>query len=212
MLAPVLACTGPVSPPPSTAKSPVAAATGDEAVLAKVREWLSHPNEHGRPPERAAIVWRGQRAWPFVDKPQDVYLVEFSYSGERGIAVAGPITWAFLSIDFARFAHEDLVKLYAGWYIQFMMLNTPEGQKAQGKKSSDSDIANALTAQGFTSIEVDDSVQIGDDTYFAARAMKDGASVIAAGYAGSVKTYDPGMTQMLLPPLYWYLGSTFYSE
>ncbi|NVB79731.1 MAG: hypothetical protein HOV81_15150 [Kofleriaceae bacterium] len=216
VLVQLFACTNAASPLPPAAKpqsAPAVAASGDEAVLAEVRDWLAHPNEYGQPPERAAIVWRGERDWPFHDKPENVYLVEFAYAdGNRGIALAGPVTWTFLEIDFARFAHEDLVKLYAGWYLQFVMINDPKGQEAQRRKLSDGEIASLLTAQGFTAIDVTDSVQIGDDTYVAALATKDGARVVAAGRAHAVKTYDPTMPQMKLPPLYWYLGSTFYDR
>jgi hypothetical protein len=217
VLVQVLACTNAASPPPPAAKpqsapAPSVAPTDDEAVLAEVREWLAHPNEYGRPPEHASIVWRGQRDWPFHERPESVYLVEFAYDGKRGIALAGPITWTFLEIDFGQYSHEDLVKLYAGWYLQFVMLNDPKGQEAQRRKLSDGEIASLLTAQGFTAIDVADSVQIGDDTYVAALATKDGSRVIAAGRAQAVKTYDPTMPQMKLPPLYWYLGSTFYDR
>jgi hypothetical protein len=202
---------------PAEAGAPAGAADagvgGDAAAIADVREWVASPMEWGRAPASAAVVWRDVRNWPFFDEPVAVRLVAFEMDdGTRGIAVTGPITWCFLQIDFTAFTHEQLVKLYAGWFINFAVLNSPEAAAKQKHAATPADLESALTAQGFTAITILDRLQLGDDTYFAARATRDGAPSIVAGRPASITTYDPASPLMSLPPLYWYLGDTFYGE
>ncbi len=200
-------------PPPPTAPTPAttgSATKGDDVILGEVRAWLAHPQEYGRPPARAAIIWRERRAWPFHDTPVDVFLVDYAYDdGRRGIAVTGPVTWTFLDMAFDRISHADLATLYAGWYLNFVMLQDPKGRAAQARAATVEQVVAALEGQGLASIEVLDRLQIGDETYVAARATKVGVPVIVAGRMVEVKTYDPALPQLTLPPLFWYLGSTF---
>lgn len=199
-----------VAPPPAPEQ---AQDPEGRAAVEAVREWLAHPAELGKPPRTASLVWRDTREWPFHDGRQPVYLVAYeSDEGVRGIAVTGPITWSFFEIDFAAFSHEELARLYAGWFINFALINTPDAAATQARAKPVDEIVAALAHDGFTNVAVLDRLQIGDDTYFAARATQGSSPVIVAGSVGSITVLDPASHLMTLPPLYWYLGETFYGD
>lgn len=201
--------SSPSAPSPSTADEEPTPTT-PAAAIAAVRTWLAHPMEMGREPATASVVWSDRRVWPGFDDPVEVFLVGYDMGdGSRGIAVTGPITWSFFQIDFDRLSHEDLAKLYAGWFLEFVVL---QDAKTQELAATEAEITAALGARGLAAITVLDRVRIGDDTYFAARAEKDGAATFVAGTADDLRYYDASLPQMMLPPLFWFLGTAFYEE
>ena len=202
--------TQPAAPSAPPAQS-APAATADDAVLADVRSWLSHPNEYGRPPRSVAIVWRDTRKWPFHDAPVRVYLVAYDMGDRTGVALAGPVTWSFIedgTFTFAPLDHAQLATLYAGWYLAASIINDERGRAAQQRATPDPSLAATLRGHGLQDVEILDRLVIGDTTYVAARARRDGAAVIAVGQPDEPQVFDAADPVMSLP-LFWYLGDTF---
>jgi hypothetical protein len=187
--------------------------TADESAVRSMSEWLAHPMEFGQQPTSCRVVATYDMEWPWHDEQQRVSLVEYTMpSGVKGIGIAGPIEWSFLDVPFEAFTHDELVKLYAGWYLVFRAINAPDYAPIFRESDDRRMIEMLQSTYGVTSIEIVDRYQIGDATYFELNAQHGGRSVKIAGTVDNCSAVDAEDRFAVLPVIYSYLGFTFYDE
>ena len=176
-------------------------------------DWLEHPNEFGVKPLHVEIIEHQKIRWPFYKDTQDVFLIEYEMpSRYRGIGIAGPITWSFIGdFQFSRFSNDELIKLYAGWYIVFIVKNK-EGYQLTNYKVEETKLISGLAKQKYRDMNIFDRVKIGNDIYYSVTLKKADIQYKLAGTARSYRIYRADDKFMSMPPLYAYLGLVFYEQ
>jgi hypothetical protein len=104
---------------PSAAKSP------DFVAKAEFAQWLSHPNELGRPPDRLDIVDHRTLAWPPAGKKKDLWLIKYTVYDETGleeddidVGMVGSTTFCLFSYKLAHRPPEDGYAIHCSWELE----------------------------------------------------------------------------------------------
>lgn len=94
---------------------PKAARDPDFAAMAEMCDWLRHPNEAGRPPDRIELKDKRTIYWPPTRDTRQVHLFNFvfekdSRSSERtaGVGMVGSMTWSFFDDTKPSMKPEDI--------------------------------------------------------------------------------------------------------
>lgn len=80
--------------------------------------WLSHPNELGRPPDRLDVIDKRELRWPGKAKPQTYWLIRYSLIREDGsedasVGIAGPSSWCSFWDEYVHLPPADIYGAYA---------------------------------------------------------------------------------------------------
>lgn len=131
-----------------------------------------------------------------------------------GIGFSGPVTWSLPvgEVDFSKFEHGDLVKIYAGWYLLYELLNS-DSYDPQFDENEDAEMIEILENEhGLQDVQILERVQIGDQTFYEMTAIEEGQLCKLAGSTDGCFSCDASDRFFQLPALYTFLGFAFYEE
>jgi hypothetical protein len=104
---------------PDKAKQP------DFRALAEMANWLAHPNEFGRPPDKIELYDTRDLYWPPTKDKRRVWLAKYTFSDEkggepeRGVGMVGSVTFALFGEATIDLSPEDIYGLYCCWEMQW---------------------------------------------------------------------------------------------
>lgn len=177
----------------------------------KMAEWLAHPMEFGKPPEKIKEIYRVETDWPLFD--EKVTFALHSYEMENkysAIGMTGPITWSFLDIKFDQFSPEELKVLYAGWHVNFIAINS-ENYSPEKSQEKQNEILQQLSSNVPGFIEIVDFLYIGDLLFYAYTVKNDQNDILTiAEYDDERIEFELNSKYLQLPPLYYFIGTLFF--
>lgn len=104
---------------PSEAKSP------DFVAKSEFAQWLSHPNELGRPPDRLDIVDSHTLVWPTDGKKKRLWLIKYTVYDDTGledddmeVGMVGSTTFCLFSYKLAHRPPEDGYAIHCSWELE----------------------------------------------------------------------------------------------
>ncbi len=89
--------------------------------MAKMSQWLEHPMEFGRAPDRLELHDHRRLFWPPTHDERDVWLFRYRYEGDNpmeGVGMVGSITFALFGEATAELPPEDIYALHCVWELQ----------------------------------------------------------------------------------------------
>lgn len=186
-----------------------------EAAVAEMTEWIRDPHEFGVAPSKAEVVASYFVEWPWHAEPLDLFLVRFELpDGRWGIGISGPVTWSFSpdEVDFSQFDFDDLVKIYAGWYLVFGLLNRDD-YKPTFDPSHDREMVAVLQDEfQMEDVRIMDKILLGGETFYEIEAREGGVPCRIAGSQDGSFACDQNDKFYCFPALYVFLGFAFYEE
>jgi hypothetical protein len=94
----------------------------DFSALARMSDWLQHPNEFGRPASVLEVVDSRELYWPPVNETIQLSLVKYIYADEEpvnvGVGMVGATTFALFGENSPQQSPEDLYALYCAWELE----------------------------------------------------------------------------------------------
>jgi hypothetical protein len=92
------------------------------AACAVMCQWLSHPQEFGRPPHDVRVIDSRELIWPPTGDKRLMTLVRYEYnkgdgSDDVGVGCVGSVTFALFGYSTAEQSVEDLYGLYCTWEL-----------------------------------------------------------------------------------------------
>jgi len=176
----------------------------------KMAEWLAHPLEFGERPEEVEEIHRESTPWPLFDEEVDLAFHRYRMKdGFTSIGMTGPITWSFLGDNLSGFTMEELKRLYAGWYISFAALNSPDYSREQNKRERKA-LEEKLRQEEEGFVEILDYLRINDLVFYTYRIRRDDVDLFIATDTTHKTEYEAGSKYLRLPPHYHFLGSLFF--
>ncbi len=94
--------------------------------LAEMANWLAHPNEYGRAPERMSLYDSRTLFWPPKKQRLQAYLVKYEYSNpeggepDRGVGMVGSITFSLFGDAIVDMPAEDIYALHCCWELEMI--------------------------------------------------------------------------------------------
>lgn len=175
----------------------------------KMSDWLMSPLEFGEKPTNIKTIFTKQSFWPFTDDKKQVYLHEYTISGQGTfVGFSGPITFSILGMNYKQFTHEQLVQIYIGWYTAFKI--NEKHDVVKGVKTCQY-IEGLLSKIDFI-VKRCDNISYEDFSYSAVVGDMGDAKDLVVFSEGEkidlgniINLYDFDN----LPPLYFYLGKKF---
>lgn len=105
---------------PASAKEP------DFAAKAEMVNWLKHPNEFGRAPDKIELVDTRELYWPPTEDTRQLWLFKYTYqpevSGEEidvGLSMVGSVTFALFGEATEKLSPEEAYGLHCAWELQW---------------------------------------------------------------------------------------------
>ena len=180
--------------------------------LQAMSDWLEQREPFGQRPVESGVLAHYFVEWPWFEDPQDVFLVEYRLAdGRQGVGVTGPVTWSFANVSFDDFDSDDLLALYAGWYL-VSSLTAADGYAPDFDAADDQEILELLREEGFGPSEIIERYRLGDRTFYEIETVKDGQAFKAAGCLDDFEVYEPDCAYMRLPAIFTYLGFHFFGS
>jgi hypothetical protein len=97
----------------------------DFAAMAEMCNWLSHPQEFGRPPDEIELYDSRELFWPPTNDWRPLWLFKYRYratedheSDELGVGMSGSITFALFDETNADMPPEDIYALHCCWELE----------------------------------------------------------------------------------------------
>jgi len=100
----------------------------EQEYVAEFLEWLEHPNELGRKPDKVEVIDRRELVWPageHAGKKRLAVLIRYEAesdvkdgSQDFGVGIAGPLKWCSFWDDYLRLPPEDVYGCYATWHLK----------------------------------------------------------------------------------------------
>jgi hypothetical protein len=173
-------------------------------------EWLAHPMEFDQPPIEIAEIHREKSEWPLFDEPVEVAFHRYKMdSGFVGVGMTGPITWSFIGDGMDGFSPDELKRLYAGWYVAFLTVNS-EKYSAKDDEKEQKALAKKLKKDLPDFVELKEYLRVGELIFYAYASERVGAKITTAIYADERLEYEADSKYLRLPPLYYFIGSLFF--
>jgi hypothetical protein len=103
---------------------PKAAREPGFAAMAEMCNWLSHPNEYGKPPDKVKLMDKRTVYWPPTRDTREVRLFSFVYEKRRsyprvsGVGMVGSVTWAFFDETKPTMKPEDIYGLHCCFELE----------------------------------------------------------------------------------------------
>ena len=176
----------------------------------EMAKWLAHPMEFGEPPIEISEVYQELTPWPLFDEKVNLSFHRYKMkNGASSVGMTGPITWSFLRDDLNGFSFEDLKRLYAGWHISFMAVNSSGYSREENKKRQQStETKLQQSVNGFEKIV--EYLSFGELVFYAYKYKREGKNFVVATDGEDKLEYEEGSKYLRLPPLYYFLGSLFF--
>jgi hypothetical protein len=176
----------------------------------ELAKWLAHPMEFGEPPQEIEEIHREKTYWPLFDKKVEVAFHRYRMKdGFSSIGMTGPITWSFLGDDLSGFTTEELKCLYAGWYIAFVAVNSPNYSREQNDREQKT-AEEELRGQHPGLVGLVDYLGIGELVFYAYKIKRGDEEITVATDRTNQREYGTDSKYLRLPPLYYFLGSLFF--
>jgi hypothetical protein len=93
--------------------------------MAKMCNWLAHPNEFGAPPTKIELYDTRELDWPPTNDRRRVWLFKYTYAGrnpdgsdEVGLGMVGSITFALFGETTADTSPEDAYGIHCCWELE----------------------------------------------------------------------------------------------
>jgi hypothetical protein len=93
--------------------------------MARMCDWLAHPNECGRPPDEIDVYDTREMYWPPTDDTRQVWLFRYRYKNANrdgtddvGISMVGSVTFALFGEATADLCPEDVYGLHCCWELE----------------------------------------------------------------------------------------------
>jgi len=88
------------------------------AALAELSDWLAHPSELGRAPDKLEVYDTRILHWPPTNDRRRLWLLRYEKGGEAGLGLVGSITFALFGESTADLSPEDAYALHCCWELQ----------------------------------------------------------------------------------------------
>lgn len=115
---------------------------------AEMANWLSHPMEFGRAPDKIEIFDSRELFWPPTNDNRKVWLFKYTYNDDGegnpdiGVGMVGSVTFALFGENTAELSAEDIYGLHCLWELQkndeaysSEKLSAEKGKKILAKKN-----------------------------------------------------------------------------
>ncbi len=97
----------------------------DFKAMAEMADWLSHPNEYGRPPSKIERYDSRTLYWPPTDDERKVWLFKYEYEPQEegdeldvGISMVGSVTFALFGEATDQLSPEEVYGLHCAWELE----------------------------------------------------------------------------------------------
>lgn len=192
-------------------------ANGDtiQEAVDELSTWIQESKEFGMMPKSVSVVESYEAPWPWEPDDLEIHLVHFVLpNGREGIGIAGPIAYSFSDreIDFSLFEHDELLKLYAGWYLLYELMESDDYQPKFSAEDDQAMIRMLEDEHGMTEVKIVDRIQIEDQTFFEITAVDNGKACRIGGSLDGCFSFYPDDKYYGLPALYYMMGWVFYSD
>ena len=173
-------------------------------------DWLAHPMEFGEYPIEIQEIHQEETPWPLFDERVCLSFCRYKMKdGATSIGMTGPITWSFLGDDLRGFSIEELKRLYAGWYISFMAINSTNYAEEENNKRQRATEENLKrSTKGFENIV--DYLSFGELVFYAYKCRREDKDFIIVTDSKNKLEYEADSKYLRLPPLYYFLGWLFF--
>jgi hypothetical protein len=176
----------------------------------EMSQWLAHPMEFGEPPEEIQEIHREKTHWPLFDEKVELVFHRYRMKdGFTSIGMTGPITWSFVGDDLSGFSMDELKRLYAGWYIAFTALNSPNHSHERNREEREA-LAERLKEEQAGFVRVMDYLSFGELVFYAYKVKQNGNELVIATDTETRTEHKAGSKYLRLPPLFYFLGSLFF--
>jgi tetratricopeptide (TPR) repeat protein len=136
-----------------------------EKITQSMIEWIAHPMEFGKKPDRIEIVDSRDLFCP-SKKVEKCYLLKYTVDNKEYIGfITRAITWSFLQIDFSKLSFDELYLRYMGWFVTFLTINAENYNKNLEGSNQDTIIAN-LESKGYTDMQVITHICMAEVNYY----------------------------------------------
>jgi len=183
--------------------------------IEEMSQWLQESAEYGMAPQQISIVASYLAPWPWEPEDLELHLVHFVLpNGREGVGIAGPVAYSFSDrdIDFGLFDHDELLKLYAGWYLLFELIESDD-YRPQFSAADDQKMLQILEGEhGIREVQIMDRVRIEDQTFFEMTGIDDGQPCRIGGSFEGCFSFFPDDKYYGLPALYYVMGWVFYAD
>lgn len=166
----------------------------ENPVIKKMVDWIEHPMEFNKKPDRIEIFDERDLFWP-TQKVEKCYLLKFSVNNDEYVGFTGPISWCFIAIDFNKLTKDDLYIRYTGWYTVFATTNSDKYNKSQEGANKEI-VIKSLVKQGYTEIEVLQCANLGGENYYEFICKKDNLTQKVVGTQDNLTEFK---TDHILP-------------
>jgi hypothetical protein len=93
--------------------------------MAEMSTWLSHPSEHGRPPDEIAVYDTRVLNWPPTGDRRQLWILKYRYEpdewgteGDDGVGLVGSTTFALFFVTSAQMKPEEIYALHCCWELR----------------------------------------------------------------------------------------------
>jgi len=176
----------------------------------EMAKWLAHPMEFGEPPIEINEIHQELTPWPLFEGQVNLSFHRYKMKdGFSSIGMTGPITWSFLGDDLSDFSIGDLKRLYAGWYISFVAINSSGYSREENEKQQKlTEIKLRQSVNGFEKII--EYLSFGELVFYAYKCKRESKIFVVATDRENKVEFEEGSKYLRLPPLYYFLGSLFF--
>lgn len=106
-----------------TGKIPAKAREAGFQAVAELANWLAHPSEFGRPPDRIDLFDTRELFWPPTNDTRQLSLVKYEFDDESGeteigVGMVGSVTFALFGEATADLSAEDIYSLHCCWELE----------------------------------------------------------------------------------------------
>ena len=176
----------------------------------EMAKWLAHPMEFGEPPVEINEIHQELTPWPLFDEQVNLSFHRYKMKdGFSSIGMTGPITWSFLGDNLNGFSMDELKRLYAGWHISFMAVNSRNYSREENHKrqmATEEQLKKKI--DGFEKIV--EYLSFGELVFYAYKYKREGKDIIVATDRENKLEYEAESKYLRLPPLYYFLGWLFF--
>jgi hypothetical protein len=112
----------------------------DFLAMAKMSQWLGHPNEFGRPPDAIDLYDTRELSWPPTGDTRRLWLFRYRYAkregdkeDQTGVGMVGSVTFALFGTATADMCPEDVYGVHCCWELE--MKRDPRAPKKRSPKA-----------------------------------------------------------------------------
>lgn len=104
---------------------PPAAQEPEFQARAEFAQWLAHPNELDRPPNKVDVIEHRRMMWPPQGEVLDLWLLKYRAADPwdleadaEGVGMTGSTTWCFFEDSMLKLSPDDCIAIHCSWELQ----------------------------------------------------------------------------------------------